>query len=572
MKRVIITLAAVATIVTASAQGVITDQQWGGLLMDKDILMPADMLELSQTQFNFGTARAMAMAGAFTSLGADLSSMSINPAGLGMYRRSDVSITPLLSVSKSSTDAAPYGSNSRTRFGLSNFGIVIHAYEGTGALTSLNVGFGYNRLSDLNYRQTSQRQGQDATIADAFARQLVWGGVSKNDFYNNGGSGSWNWDNIAPEYWNNALAYRAFMIDQVNPNDPGSWQPTWIGQNADIGHYSAVESSGSVGEFNLSLGMNLGNKFYIGGSLGILTLHQEKYINYSEDYVYEEASVANPEFGTDPNLDYQLLYAKMNQGVVIDGTGVNFKLGFIYRPIPGLRIGAAIHTPTYYAIDRSFQTAAAGMAYANRNTDPNVHPDANGYISTDGDPNMVSPTLKDAGPDGWSFSSPTRLMFGLSYAFGERALISVDYERDWYNGIRIKDNPGGVPSRSYNDTFREYFKGSNTIRVGAEFKPLPMLALRAGFGYNGGMLKNKDKILASPIVKQTTYYSAGLGFSFSPSVYLDVAYQYMNSKMSDYYLFYVEEKIDDVLQGAQSSVYKTDIARHNVMLTLGFRF
>ena len=81
MKRVILLLAAVAATAAASAKN--PDRGWGGLLMDKDVMMPGDMAELSQTQFNFGTARAMAMAGAFTSLGADLSSMSINPAGLG---------------------------------------------------------------------------------------------------------------------------------------------------------------------------------------------------------------------------------------------------------------------------------------------------------------------------------------------------------------------------------------------------------------------------------------------------------------------------------------------------------
>ena len=107
MKRLIITLAAAATAAGASAQ------QWGGLLMDKDLLMPTDMIELSQTQFNFGTARAMAMAGAFTSLGADLSSMSINPAGLGMYRHGDISITPMMSFARSKGNAPEYGRNSR---------------------------------------------------------------------------------------------------------------------------------------------------------------------------------------------------------------------------------------------------------------------------------------------------------------------------------------------------------------------------------------------------------------------------------------------------------------------------
>lgn len=562
MKRLIITLAAVATTAAAAAQ------QSGGLLMDKDLLMPSDMFELSQTQFNFGTARAMAMAGAFTSLGADLSSMSINPAGLGMYRHNDISVTPMMSFARSKTNAPEYGNNSRDRFSMANIGVVINAYEGSRSLVSLNIGFGYNRIADLNYDYAFQRQNQAATIGDAYARQLYWGGISKNSFYNGGGSGNWNWNNIAPEYWNAALAYRGFLIDQVDPNKPDSWQPTWVTPNADVDHYTMLRSKGSIGEYVLSVGANINNKIYIGASLGIQSVYQRKYIDYVEEYFYSDPSQAIPDFGNS-GLDYQLLRWKLNQSVIVDGTGVNFKAGVVYRPTANLRLGVAIHTPTYYSLDRKFQSAAAGLAYANNDTDPNVKPDDEGYISTAGDPNMTSPLLVDDGPNSWSFVSPTRLMFGASYTFGERGVISVDYERDWYNGIRIKDNPSGLDSQSwYNDTFRDVFKGSNILRVGAEFKPLPVLALRAGFGYSGSMLKDDKTVLASPAIKETTYYGAGIGFVLARGVLLDVAYQYMSSKTTDYYLFYAEDKGGHT----ESAVYSTDINRHNVALTLGFRF
>lgn len=562
MKRLIITLAAVATTAAAAAQ------QSGGLLMDKDLLMPSDMFELSQTQFNFGTARAMAMAGAFTSLGADLSSMSINPAGLGMYRHNDISVTPMMSFARSKTNAPEYGNNSRDRFSMANIGVVINAYEGSRSLVSLNIGFGYNRIADLNYDYAFQRQNQAATIGDAYARQLYWGGISKYSFYNGGGSGNWNWNNIAPEYWNAALAYRGFLIDQVDPNKPDSWQPTWVTPNADVDHYTMLRSKGSIGEYVLSVGANINNKIYIGASLGIQSVYQRKYIDYVEEYFYSDPSQAIPDFGNS-GLDYQLLRWKLNQSVIVDGTGVNFKAGVVYRPTANLRLGVAIHTPTYYSLDRKFQSAAAGLAYANNDTDPNVKPDDEGYISTAGDPNMTSPLLVDDGPNSWSFVSPTRLMFGASYTFGERGVISVDYERDWYNGIRIKDNPSGLDSQSwYNDTFRDVFKGSNILRVGAEFKPLPVLALRAGFGYSGSMLKDDKTVLASPAIRETTYYGAGIGFVLARGVLLDVAYQYMSSKTTDYYLFYAEDKGGHT----ESAVYSTDINRHNVALTLGFRF
>ena len=80
---------------------------------------------------------------------------------------------------------------------------------------------------------------------------------------------------------------------------------------------------------------------------------------------------------------------------------------------------------------------------------------------------------KGSVPNGynWEFTTPARLMFGISYAFGNRGLISVDYERDWYNGMRMKNNPAGGDNEIYNDTFRSWYKGANIVRIGAEFKP-----------------------------------------------------------------------------------------------------
>ena len=64
----ILALLSAALFATAPASA----QSSGGLLMDRDIVTPSDLFELSQTTFSLGTARSMAMAGAFTSLGADV--------------------------------------------------------------------------------------------------------------------------------------------------------------------------------------------------------------------------------------------------------------------------------------------------------------------------------------------------------------------------------------------------------------------------------------------------------------------------------------------------------------------
>ena len=144
----------------------VSAQNSGGLLMDRDIVTPSDLFELSQTTFSLGTARSMAMAGAFTSLGADLTSMAINPAGLGMYRRNEISITPLMSFARAENNAPAFNSNGKNRFSIGNFGFTANVYEGSGPLVSVNIGFGYNRLQDLNYQYSYYTQGNVSSIAD----------------------------------------------------------------------------------------------------------------------------------------------------------------------------------------------------------------------------------------------------------------------------------------------------------------------------------------------------------------------------------------------------------------------
>ena len=557
MKRLIITLAAAATAAGASAQ------QWGGLLMDKDLLMPTDMIELSQTQFNFGTARAMAMAGAFTSLGADLSSMSINPAGLGMYRHGDISITPMMSFARSKGNAPEYGRNSRDRFSMANIGVVINAYEGSRSLISLNVGFGYNRIADFNYDYGFVRQNQGGTIGDAYARQLNWDGVSKNDFYTNGGSGDWVWPND-PQYWNAMLAYRGFLIDQTDPDDPGTWKPTWVGNNAGVDHYTMLRSKGSIGEYVLSVGANINNKIYIGASLGIQSVYQRKYIDYVEEYFYDAPSQNTPDFGNS-GLDYQLLRWKLNQSVIVDGTGVNFKAGIVYRPTANLRLGAAIHTPTYYSLDYSYRADIFS----------DIRNNADNKVATVGN---ATPRANNSGGNSWDFTSPARLMFGASYTFGTFAIVSIDYERDWYNGIRVKNVPqyNYFSEEDYKAEFKHNFQGTNSIRAGVEVKPLPILALRVGGGYTDSMLKERDFYVndaytSMPTTYESYYFSAGAGVNLGRNTTLDLAYQYVTNKQTQYQLFFSRPENGGDME-TWSGLYDTSLKRHYLAATLSFRF
>ena len=572
-KIIIMALSIVGVSSSAVAQGV----DAGGLMLNRDIITPSDMFELTQPQFSFGTARSMAMAGAFTSLGADLSSMSINPAGLGMYKGNDISITPMMSMQRSMNSANDYKSNKKNKFSIANFGFAANVYEGEGDILSITFGFGYNRIQDLNYNYSFQQTGNVSSIADTYSAMLNSAGVTLNDLQGD----NLVWGNMGGDLWPAILGYKTGMTDYVTNNETGQleWAPTWIGDdqsaganNTDIGQYASVESIGSIGEYAFSMGMNISNKLYIGATLGLQSVYQKKYYYYGEDYYYaNKTSDTHPDHG-DAGIPFQLMYSNFDQTSIISGSGVNFKLGLTYRPIANLRIGVAFHTPTYYSLDREYQASMSSNSFSN---DPNYDPKPDEFPRPNGDREILlsdsSPLLVDDYEYGWSFTSPTKMLFGASYTFGGIGLISIDYQRDWYNTIRLKDAPiDGLQEESKN-TMKSTFKGSNTVRIGAEFRPTQRFALRAGFGYTGSWLQDEDAILASPITKSTTYYSAGIGFILSRSAYLDLAYSYQTSPQTEYNLFYADTAINSSVISS-SDYYSTDINRHNVSLTLGFRF
>ena len=566
MKRTALFLTAafaIASATTAAAQQLST----GGMMADNDIVMPTDLLELSQTQFNFGTARSMAMAGAFTSLGADLSSMSINPAGLGMYRHSDLSITPLVTLARADNSAAAWdnaeapSTNARNRFAMGNIGFAVNVFQGGGTLTSLTIGFGYNRLADFNYAQSFRQGGNIGSIADMYSMQLRYSGLVATDIMGD----NLSWNRVGTDLWNAVLGYKCGLTD--DPGRDGEWSPTWIGGDRspagiDIGQYAGLVSRGSAGEYALSAGANLNNKFYVGVTLGIQSFYQRKDYYYAEDYSYPTPD------GTDPELNYQLQYARLNQTVIVDGTGVNFKIGAVYRPVESLRIGAAFHTPTYYAFDRKFQGAMSSLTRVNRNVDPDIHP-TDGKLALDD----ATPVLVDNGSDDWAFAGPSRLLVGLSYTLGRLGIVAIDYERAWYNGMSMTRAPAGIPNAMSNNAMRTGFKASNTVRAGLEVRPVPAVALRAGFGYSGSRLADDHTVFSSPATRRVTYCSAGVGFTLSRHVVLDAAYSYQNTRQTDYALYYADEIFPDgTVASNASDLFSTTWKRHNIALTLGFRF
>ena len=524
----------------------------GGLVVDPATVSAFDMFNISQPEFGLATARSASMAGAFASLGGDFSSLTINPAGLGMYRRNEVVLTPMMTFSYSSTSASSFEKVNANQFALGAMGAVFKLRESEHGVMAINLGFGYTRTADYNYQYSFASRGYagNGSIADLYAAQFQNAGVTSAYLDNNYPQEGFRWQSVDPTYWGATLGY----LVGLTGDSKGKWGRDMISPAAEVDQYTTVVSSGSAGEYSISLGMNIDSRFYVGATLGIPVVQISRNIYYGEGYHYS----------SEPALNYRMDYFNYDQNSRIKGVGVNLKVGMIYRPIEGLRLGFAVHTPTYYSLTYKYSAGMTSDVKALNNVNE-YQTDANGYV----DPPFSEQTsqLVDSDDYAWEFTTPTRLLFGVSYSVRNFLTLSLDYECDFYNGMRVKGSPYG--KGLYDAYFKERFKGSNTVRAGVEWRVIPQVAIRGGYGWWSGALRDSEAIYSSPVSYQTQVVGAGCGVALSQYVTIDLAYQYRHDRTTPYKTFYATQ--GSALDVA-SPTYRTTISRHSAIVTLAFRF
>ena len=537
-----------ASVIAVQAQGT------SGILFNRDIISASSLLSLSQRE-SVGTARSMGMGGAFTSLGADMASFGYNPAGFGMYQRNEISATLGLGIAEAKNiNAYSYGSNNATRVAINNMGASFKVYESSGKLTAINFAIGYNKTADYNYDMTYAGPTTVSSLADAFADIANANGLlinSNNKITNPNGYSDYD---MNPYFWGAVMGYKAGLINKGS----NGWYPDEIANGAQMSQYTSLQSRGSAGEFSFAFGFNFDNVFYLGASLDIQSIQRKQTIYYNEYIDYAQ--------GTKPDAaeyPYQLRDFEFGQTMKVDGTGIGAKFGIVIRPVEALRIGLAVHTPTYYSMVYSY-SASLSSAALSAGDNPYGWDVINGNVYAD----EYTPILKDGGDNRWRFTTPTRLLAGVSCAIGPYAIISADYEYSAYRSLKWNYTP--AETGYTNDTFRYGLKGTHTVRGGIEAKPTPWLSLRVGGGYRSSILdSNYDMVAFSePVANKLWYASAGIGFRLGQVTSIDLAYQYRNTRYSDYYTF--RTQLGDIPN--ESPLYGLDIINHNIALTFAFRF
>lgn len=507
----------------------------------------SDILALSQYNYSFGTARSAALGGAFTSLGADLSSMSINPAGLGMYRTSDFGFTSLVSATNiestyhrpelGGVGAASFRSNdSRTRYSVGNLGLAVSLFKGGGTVTSVTFGVGYNQLANFNTNSYAGGSGFFSSIAEDFAERM--NGVNPGIF---------NTENTASTYrslgihqWGGGLAYETAVLNYVGNNQYSAFHddidfpdehPAVLSENMTVNPGYRNLTRGSVGEYAISAGMNLQNKLYLGMTIGIQDVHRVNEMVYDESYNNNEAILRD------------LRYIQRQR---LSGSGVNVKFGAIARPIEDLRIGVSIHTPTYISMEEEYIERMA----ANFTTRP-----SQGFLST---PFAVNH---------YKIHTPTRLLTGISYTFRGIGLITADYERAWYNGMRLRGTGSFTVEDDMRQEIRTNYQAANNFRVGLELKPLDNFFLRGGYASYGRCIQSDALIAWQPEIKSYENFSGGIGYRFD-AMYIDFTYVRSCYKYADHDIFFFQDG-DFIID---SGIISNKANRDSFILTLGAKF
>ncbi len=553
-----------------------------------------DGLNYSQNNY-YGTARSIGMGNAMTAVGGDLGSIGINPAGSAVAGYSQFTITPNLTISSmnASYSSYPVGGADRftneqnkrlTRFSMPNIGLTFNWKTGNGSgLKAITYGLVVNGTNNFTGKMLAggrndktSYQSAMAVAADGYDMDFLNGYSIDKDgkrvdrgwdypyYYGDDFQNDPNKGKFAP--WNVIANAQAGSIANYGDTDDPSYY--WRYKATTEGYSNTGEKdangnyiydiflagplnqaysrniTGSKYDVLFNVGFNFGDTFFVGANLGVTSL------NYNYDECYKEAA-ENPsafeiDFGDKGKTcfsDYRTRYS-----YTADGSGVFGKIGFLWRPVDGLRVGAAVQTPTIMEINERW-IQDVNLNY----TDASF----NGSAKT------------PEGDYSYRLRSPYRLNAGAAFTFAGMALLSADYEMTDYSTMKFMSKNGGWNDDTYgklNDEIRNRMGVSHMVRVGAEFKPVPEIAVRAGYNFTTTPEYVSEGNSKTTLNDRINAFSIGLGYSSNGSFFADIAARL--TMLSDEYISPYADYLKDL--ASPMILNKRDL--YSITATFGWRF
>jgi long-subunit fatty acid transport protein len=490
--------------------------------------VPDDALRNSWFTQN-GTARNMATGGVMGSLGGDITPNNVNPAGLGLFKTNEFVFTPGVGLNNNKFSFREDESKSKkTGFNLGATGFIWGIGRQDSRWRSSAFSISVNQLANFNNRVSYRGRNNESSFTEQYLEELIRDRADTNAVESNYIFGS-------------TLAYRTYLIDQEK-DASGKFIgfQSLVPVSTGILQENDITTSGGYHEASFAFANNMEDKLYLGASINFPV------ISYSRDTRYKETDAT-----TNKNNDFN--YFEFTETANSRGIGANVKMGFIYKPQEFIRLGLALHSPSFISFKDNIRAA--------------ITADTEGYA---GVRTVTSDALNsgNAGERNYSMTTPLRMIGSASYVFREvndtrrqRGFISADLEYVNYRSSRFYSaDEEDVSSKDYykslNTIVKDYYKDAVNVRVGGELK-FHTLMVRGGAAYYGNPYKDSKNLKAN-----RTQASGGLGYR-NRGMFLDLTYVHTFNKDVNF-----PYRLNDK---ANTYALQTG-SRGNVVATVGFKF
>lgn len=467
-----------------------------------------------------GSARIVGVGGTQWSLGGDVSNLAGNPAGLGFFRNSEVSLS--LGYDLWSADASYLDQTKSYRtsdFSLPNLSFVGANPKGpleNGAFKGGAWGFSIQRIANFSneFGYYSDKLG-NSSIIDFYLGQAS--GVPENQIENSGLTG---------------LAYQTYQINPIavdangkpitNPKEYDSFVLGVPFQDEN------VTQEGSASQINFGYGANFNHKLFIGGSIGVRSIEFSSIKKYNE------------EFANEPLINSSLL-----ENLYINGTGVNINLGLIYKPIDYVNLGFVLQTPTWFAMNEEYE-ASMTATYDKYYFEPED--------KTLGTETAVSDIIMS----NYGLYTPFKVGGGATIFLGKYGFISADVDWVDYSSARLSSND--FNEGPDNQVIQNLYSSTVNYRFGAEGK-LQNWRIRGGYAHQGDPFVDN-----SGLDQSTQQLSGGIGVQFDA---LRVDFSLVNQNFNSLYRSYKVLDRNGMNYGPLTEI-KNSIT--SAVVTVGFNF
>lgn len=381
-----------------------------------------DIYDIS-TSYYQGTAKSMAMGNAMGAVGQDFSSISINPAGLGLFRKPTFIFTPSIVTTYTATQLnGQQAIDSKAKLSVNNFGYVGINKAGDNVVT---WAIGMNRTNNFSNDIYIDGYNDKTSLIDAYFIEMMDNGIS---------------DEIMLEQYSPSYIYPLWQTYVINFDETGLTTPIPLGE---IRQQKGVNSWGGTNEWTVSTSINFNDKIFFGVSINMPYVYSRRFSQYKEGWTYENTQESWIQEET----------------LSTTGWGVNGKIGLIAYPAKWLRLGASFHTPTVYDLNDTWKTQTA--SYIEGNTYEYFVPAS--YFK-------------------YSMMTPMRANVSAAFIFGNFGMITADCEYVDYGTIRLSSYDYNYDE--YNEVVSNTFKSTMNLRLGTEWRYQNM-CFRGGYSLYG---------------------------------------------------------------------------------------